>query len=90
MSLGPAGGAERRVIAISISGWMRSEAHKEGQIVGLSILCTTKRMDTPYNEREGYGGEKKRKQSRERVVRGRCQRARAGLVPEDDFGTSAA
>ena len=33
--------------------WMRSEAHSEGQMVGLSILCTRKRTDTPYRERRG-------------------------------------
>lgn len=39
---------------------MRSEVHKEGQIVGLSILCTTKRTYTPYKEREGQEREEER------------------------------
>jgi len=65
MRLGPAG-AERIVIAVSISIGTRSEAHKEGQIVGLSILCTTKRRDTPYEEEKAMGGGRRREADRVR------------------------
>jgi hypothetical protein len=42
---------------------MRSEVHKEGQIVGLSILCTTKRTYTPYKEKEKGRRERKKEQA---------------------------